>query len=127
MTQITNAQIANFRNLQSISIQPGPSFNIFYGQNGVGKTSILEAIYYSGFGRSFRTSNTSRLIHESNDQFSLYYQLKIKNNEVSIGIERNRDASRRIRFNGDSIKSIAPIAELFPIQLISTDSYRFFS
>ena len=126
MTQITNLQISNFRNLRCVSIQPSTSFNIFYGQNGAGKTSILEAIYYSGFGRSFRTNNLSRLICENNNQFLLYYQLKVKDNEISIGIERGKDASRRIRLNGDNIRSIAPIAKLLPIQLISTDSYRFF-
>jgi len=126
MTHITTLQITDFRNLPTVNITPGPCFNIFYGNNGTGKTSILEAIYYFGFGRSFRTSNISRLIRETCDRFSLYSQLSINDSNVSIGIERTLDGNRRLRQNGENIKSIASIAECLPIQLICTDSYRFF-
>lgn len=126
MTQIIHLQISDFRNLRIATLQPSPHFNIFYGQNGAGKTSILEAIYYLSFGRSFRTSNSSRLIHKDSQQFSLFSQLQSANNIIPIGIERNALTGRRIHLNGDNIRTIAPVAELLPIQLISTDSYRFF-
>jgi len=126
MVQIVNLKIFNFRNLQSTFIQPGTHFNIFLGNNGVGKTSILEAIYYFGFGRSFRTSQTLHLIHKNSKQFLLHSELCIKNNITPIGVEYHSNTNRRIHFNGDNIKTISPIAELLPIQLISTENCRFF-
>ncbi len=126
MAQIVNLKILNFRNLQSTSIQPGSHFNIFLGNNGAGKTSILEAIYYFGFGRSFRTSQPLYLIHKNSKQFLLHTELNIKNDITPVGIEYHSNTNRRIHFNGDNIKTISPIAELLPIQLISTDNCRFF-
>ncbi len=123
---ISSLQVTGFRNLRSVSFKPAHRFNIFYGQNGAGKTSVLEAIYYLGSGRSFRTSLSARLIQEDEDRFSLFAQLLAETGEIPVGVERSVDGSRRIRYNGEKIASVAPIAQQLPIQLISTDSYRYF-
>lgn len=49
-------ELYNFRNYQSENIDFGDEVNIIYGDNGMGKTNILEAIYYFSYGRSFRGS-----------------------------------------------------------------------
>jgi len=126
MAELSTLQISDFRNLPLARIQPSSNFNIFYGDNGAGKTSILEAIYYFGFGRSFRTSNASRLIRETSDRFSLYSELSLDESIITLGIERSVDGGRRLRHNGENIKSIASVAEHMPIQLICTNSHRFF-
>jgi len=119
-------QVDGFRNLQSVSFEPSSQFNIFYGENGAGKTSMLEAIYYLGLARSFRTSTLSRLIQTSADKLSLFARLQNATSVVPIGIERSLNGFRSIRYDGNKLTSIAPIAHLLPIQLISTDSYRYF-
>src|SRR5688572_6919150 len=69
-------RISNFRNFAYIEIKPVlSSLNIICGNNGDGKTSLLEAIYYLGLGRSFRTSTVSRLLKHGENVFSLYSQL----------------------------------------------------
>ncbi len=123
---ISSLQVTGFRNLQSIDFKPSSQFNVFYGQNGAGKTSILEAIYYLGLGRSFRTSLSARLIQKDTSGFSLFARLLNETTEIPVGIERLLDGSRRIRYNGEKIASVAPLAQQLPIQLISTDSYRYF-
>ena len=51
--------ISDFRNLDSAKLEPISSgFNLICGNNGSGKTSLLEAIYYLSLGRSFRSSVT---------------------------------------------------------------------
>ena len=60
---LTRLNIEAFRNIQSAQLIPAPGINVIYGQNGSGKTSILEAIYFLGMGRSFRSHLfTSKLI-----------------------------------------------------------------
>ena len=54
---ITNIKLTNFRNYKEQEIKLNPNLNIFYGDNAQGKTNILEAIFISSFGKSFRTSN----------------------------------------------------------------------
>ena len=51
---ISHLEISHLRNINHTSIQLSEGINIFYGDNGSGKSSILEAIYILGRGRSFR-------------------------------------------------------------------------
>lgn len=53
--QITRLNIERVRNLKTVALHGLQPFNVFYGQNGSGKTSILEAIHLLATGRSFRT------------------------------------------------------------------------
>ena len=63
--QLTRLNIERVRNLQAVALQELQPFNIFYGQNGSGKTSILEAIHLLATGRSFRTHIPHRLQRQS--------------------------------------------------------------
>ena len=49
-------ELYNFRNYDNEKISFGDEINIIYGDNGMGKTNILEAVYYFSYGRSFRSS-----------------------------------------------------------------------
>ena len=51
----------NFRNLSSCTIDFHSKLNFFVGDNGSGKSSLLEAIFFLGHGKSFRTSKVEHL------------------------------------------------------------------
>jgi len=51
----------NFRNLLSTTIDFHPKLNFFIGDNGSGKSSLLEAVFFIGHGKSFRTSKVEHL------------------------------------------------------------------
>ncbi len=52
----------DFRNLENVLVEPHPRFNVFSGDNGQGKTNLLEAIYLLGTLRSFRAGKTEEMI-----------------------------------------------------------------
>ena len=56
--KISNVNFINFRNLENNSIDLSGKINVFYGKNAQGKTSLLEAVYYSATGISFKTKKT---------------------------------------------------------------------
>ena len=60
--RLRSVVVADFRNISSVSIEPGHHFNLLYGCNGQGKTNLLEAIYLLGSPRSFRTSRLPELV-----------------------------------------------------------------
>jgi DNA replication and repair protein RecF len=55
LLNLLELQIRQFRNLQSLDWMPSPGINLIVGENGQGKTNLLEAIYFGVLGRSFRT------------------------------------------------------------------------
>lgn len=123
---INKLELTHFRNLTSINIEPHSCFNIFYGENGSGKTSLLEAIHYLGFGKSFRTHSPSRIIQNGAAHFSVFTLLQQGNTPIPVGIKRSIDGKKQMRLNGEDIHSLSRIVKCLPIQLISTESYRFF-
>lgn len=55
-------QVVHFRNLAPLTLAPSPGFNVLAGDNGQGKTNVLEAIYLAGTLRSFRTAHAAEMI-----------------------------------------------------------------
>ena len=66
--QIKKIGLKNFRNHQSLSFDFSDHLNVLTGDNAVGKTNIVEAIYYLSLARSFRTSEDDDLIKKNQDR-----------------------------------------------------------
>ena len=60
--RVVRVQTTSFRNLAGDSVEFGPALNVLIGENGQGKTNLLEAICYFRFGRSFRAQSDAELI-----------------------------------------------------------------
>ncbi len=80
---ITRLNIERVRNLKAVALQELQPFNVFYGQNGSGKTSVLEAIHLLATGRSFRTHIPKNYI-QNNTQDAIVFAQSLT--------EKNRDA-----------------------------------
>ncbi|MBO4235772.1 MAG: DNA replication/repair protein RecF [Firmicutes bacterium] len=59
---IRNIELKNFRNYESLTLDFDERINLILGDNAQGKTNLVEAIYVSSFGKSFRTSSDYKLI-----------------------------------------------------------------
>lgn len=116
--------VANLRNLTSIAIQANPQFNVIFGANGSGKTSLLESIYLLGYGRSFRTHLTDRLIQNDQEKLTVFAQYQGAVEKLPVGIERTKQGQCLIRVANKTVSSSAELAKLFPIQLINPNSYQ---
>lgn len=125
---ITSLRITDFRNLSAVEVLPCvQGLNIICGDNGSGKTSLLEAIYYLGLGRSFRSSTAGRMIKHESQKFSLFAQL-LSENEclVPVGVERDNNGTSRLRLAEQDVASIAELAYLLPIRIINSQSHNIF-
>ena len=89
----------NFRNLEDRNIRFSPRFNLFHGKNGQGKTSILEAIYFSATGKSFRTSKNIELIKYNREKMGSYilYRDLISEKTLSVKIDKKH---KEYKYNG---------------------------
>jgi DNA replication and repair protein RecF len=121
---IASLGIRSFRNISAVNIQPTAGLNLVAGDNAAGKTSLLEAIYYLGRGRSFRTHRHDRVISAGSDKFQVVAQLQRDSGQpVPLGIERSR-ARQTLRFNSKDLSSTSELARILPVQLIHPNSHR---
>ncbi|GAA4895662.1 DNA replication/repair protein RecF [Ferrimonas pelagia] len=117
---LSRLQIHHFRNIETASLEPAAGLNLIYGDNGSGKTSVLEAIWYLSLGRSFRTHLAQRVIQYEQPQFTLFTRLSEGDR---LGIQRQRDGDNDVRINGERPQRISDLAARLPLQLISPESF----
>ncbi|WP_327058752.1 DNA replication/repair protein RecF [Luteimonas fraxinea] len=70
--QITRFDLHNVRNLQPTSLRLGSGLNLLLGDNGAGKTSVLEGLHLMAYGRSFRGRVRDGLVQRGRDAVELY-------------------------------------------------------
>jgi DNA replication and repair protein RecF len=126
MPQIKRLQITNLRNLKSISLDDlSASANLFYGKNGSGKTSLLEAVSLLGLGRSFRSNKIRNLINHEETQFTIFAEVEAYGAVHKVGIQKNKlDKVSQIKINGESVSSAVSLAQLIPLQVINAQSFQ---
>lgn len=86
---IKEIKLENFRNYDFTKIELNEKTNIFFGDNAQGKTNILEAIFFAGLGKSFRTNKEKELIKENKDNGKIEIKFIKNNREEKINVEIN--------------------------------------
>jgi DNA replication and repair protein RecF len=109
--------------LQSAEIEPDPLFSLISGHNASGKTSLLEAIYVLGRGRSFRTRRLEHLIRHGADRFVVFAEVDTATRRVPMGVEGSRNGIRA-QIDGDRPSSLAELALFLPVQIIDPEVHH---
>ncbi|MBZ9566869.1 DNA replication/repair protein RecF [Modicisalibacter tunisiensis] len=112
------------RNLAPLEMRPSATVNLISGDNGSGKTSLLEGIHILGMGRSFRTQQLKHAIHHDHDSVTLHGRL-MGDPPVPLGVRRHRQqAELEMRMAGERVGRVARLVEALPLQLINPDAFR---
>ncbi len=110
--------IQRIRNLSTVALTELQPFNIFYGGNGSGKTSILEAINLLATGRSFRTHIPKQYIQHHAHNAVIFAQSA----QDKIGIQKQSSGEQIIKVNGDILATQGQLAKLLPLQHLDPQS-----
>ncbi len=112
---VKDIKLKNFRNYEDLDIQLSPTINIFTGLNAQGKTNLLESIFITSIGKSFRSKSDKDTIKFDKD--FAYIKLQVSNEGVTDKIEMriDKNGKKSILINGLSIKKHS---ELMGISLI---------
>ena len=109
-----------FRNIKIAEIKFGNRFNIFYGNNGQGKTNFLEAIFYLGTVKSFRHARNRDMI--AWDQPSANLQCSLADNgllhDLSIALDNN---GRQLKVDGKHITKVIDYCSTFSVVAFSPE------
>lgn len=111
---------ADFRCLESAELELDPHYNLVYGSNASGKTSLLEAIAYLGRGRSFRGAATEDLVRHGAREFVLFARVDTGAREAAVGVRNSREGLE-IHVDGDRVPGAARLAEILPLQVLDPD------
>ncbi len=90
--QIKNLDLQNYRNYESLSVNFCPGCNIIYGENGQGKTNILESIYMCGFGKSHKSSKEREIIKNGCEEAHIKadFVSELNSHRVDIHLRKNK-------------------------------------
>jgi len=115
---ITRLHIERVRNLKTVALQGLQPFNVFYGQNGSGKTSVLEAIHLLATGRSFRTHIPKNYIQHGASDAIVFAQSETE----KVGMQKMASGEQLIKVNGDAIATQGQLAKMLPLQMLDPQS-----
>jgi DNA replication and repair protein RecF len=115
-------RVSSLRCLKEVEVELDPVRNYFFGANGAGKTSLLEAVFFLGRGRSFRTRQARALVSYGEAGLAVYGDVEDGSRVRRIGAAfRDRRLERRV---DATPASGSAIAEILPVQTIGPDSHR---
>lgn len=108
-----------FRNLRELALDLDGGITLVTGENGAGKTSLLEALFLLARGHSFRTRRTARVI--SGGEESAW--VGVRTAEHVLGVQRDAEGLR-FRKDGEPVHRRSEIAATLPVQLVNADHQR---
>lgn len=117
--------IQNFRNIESLRFEPAEGINVIEGQNGQGKTNLLEAIHLSVTLRSFRQHPTRDLIRIGERSAVIATRFNVD------GIQRDtelqlRGSRRMLKINGEKVRSLDEYFGMMRVVTFTPDDVNVF-
>ena len=122
---LNSIEISKVRNLVAVSFDCHSKANIIYGANGSGKTSLLEAIFLLGRGKSFKHRDLRLVVNRGQDSLIVSGRVvrPTTNTEHQLGVMRSVKGGFEARCDGASLSSAGQLASELPIQLVDAHSF----
>ena len=120
---ITKIELQNFRNYKKKIFDNFSNLNIIIGTNGIGKTSIIEAIYLGSLAKSFKTNNESSIINNNSDYFRIkiyYFDYGPKKN-LEIYLDKD---GKKTKINSKIQRKLSDFISQYRIIMLSPDELK---
>ncbi len=121
MPALARLEITHLRNIPAAELELAPGFNLFYGDNGSGKTSVLEAVYLLALGRSFRSQLQKSLVSDGQNETTVFGQTT---EGQTLGVLRPLRGPQSLRISGRKAEGLAELSQSLPVQLINADTFQ---
>lgn len=120
---LADLRLTDFRNYHDVELSPAPGLNLIFGDNGSGKTSLLEAIYFIGSGgRSFRGGRLSRLVRDGAQAATLFARVDQGDFQHRLGVRRSLTGIESLKLNGATPAALSDVAALLPVLAVHPQS-----
>jgi len=116
---LKNLSLLNYKNFESKDLTFDSKINCFVGDNGMGKTNILDAIYHLSFGKSYFNPIASQNIKHDTDFFVIEGLFEKGEREEKIVCSLKRNNKKIIKRNGKAYDRFADHIGLLPLVIVS--------
>lgn len=113
--KLNKINLSNFRNYSSCRIEDFNTVNLFLGDNGSGKTNLLDAIHYACFGRSYFSSSDRKVLKWEQTFFRLEAEIELNDEKYSVVAKVVPGEKKEIEINGKKLNRISELVGKFPI------------
>lgn len=115
--------VQNLRIIENLEVSFAADANLFVGENGAGKTSILEAIDILSRGRSFRERRTSPLLRKNTEELTISGKIKSIEQTTHLGIQKS-SRQTTLHCNQEKVASISNHASYLPVLSMHPDTHQ---
>lgn len=120
---IEKIELTNFRNYEKLKLSNLGDINIIIGDNGIGKTSIIESIYVSSIARTFKSNDETVMIKYNSDYFKV--KIEINDHEKIKKLDYVLTSNgKKTKINGKLKKKISDYIFQFKVVLFSPDELK---
>ena len=112
--KLENLYLLNYRNYSNLEIKFSNDLNLIYGNNGSGKSNLIEAIYLLALTKSFRTNNDKNLIKKKCDSSTVKGKIVKDNDYTNYQIEIS-DVGKKVYIDSDKVAKISDYISLINI------------
>lgn len=120
---IKSLELQDFRNYESLNVEFHPKVNLILGNNAQGKTNLIESIYLTSLGKSFRTSNDYEMIKFGSKFFRLKVEAEKQYEDITVEMAVSKE-SKAVKINGRKIKKISELLEHVYIVVFSPEDLK---
>ena len=121
---IRSIELKDFRNYESLHLQFNKSVNLILGKNAQGKTNLLEGIYVTSVGKSFRTNKDSELIRFGCDFASVNIEAVKDDMDCNIEIIYSKDQKKYAKIEGIKLKKTSELLKNVFIVIFSPEDLK---
>ena len=116
---LKSLSLLNYKNIESADLEFDPKINCIVGNNGVGKTNVLDSIYHLAFGKSYFNPITTQNINHDADFFVVEGKFLKKEREEQIVVSAKRGQKKVIKRNNKAYDKFSEHIGFIPTVIIS--------
>lgn len=129
--RLTRLELRNVRNLREVSLRPGAGLNVLLGDNGAGKTSVLEGLHLLAYGRSFRGRVRDGLVRTGEEALQVFAEWAAPSGDGGdrahkAGL-RHTGSSWEARLDGEKVVHLGELCAAFMVVAFEPGSHALVS
>jgi DNA replication and repair protein RecF len=121
---IKSIKLESFRNYSSEGAEFSENINMITGENAQGKTNLLESIYFTSFGKSFRTNRDKEMIMLGRDYCRVSADYVVDGDDERAEVALSRDGRKAVKISGRKVEKISELINSFLTVIFSPEDMK---